>query len=111
MIMAILERLGGFGRLLSGMRRKTLIRAAAGLMLICPAGATEANALAISANIQATHVPYGTVLDPIFAGPASTQIVRIYTLRRFRDLDRTLSCGGGVPVYQGHPIARRTGQR
>ncbi len=41
-----------------------------------PAGAraSEADALAISANIQAVHLPYGTILDPIFSAPASNQI-------------------------------------
>jgi hypothetical protein len=52
------------------MLRKIHTWAAAGFVtwvLISPADASEANALAISANIQATHVPYGTVLDPYFA--------------------------------------------
>ena len=56
------------------------------------AKASEANALAISANIQATHVPYGTVLDPIFAGPASSQIVG-YT-----------RCGDSA-IWTGHYLA------
>jgi uncharacterized protein (TIGR03437 family) len=56
------------------------------------AAASEANALAISANIQATHVPYGTILDPIFAGPASTQIVG-YT-----------RCGDSA-IWTGHYLA------
>jgi uncharacterized protein (TIGR03437 family) len=54
--------------------------------------ATEADALAISANIQATHVPYGTVIDPIFASPASTQIVG-YT-----------RCGDSA-IWTGHYLA------
>ncbi len=36
--------------------------------------AAESDALAISANIQARHVPFGTILDPIFSAPDSTQI-------------------------------------
>ncbi len=40
-----------------------------------PAHASEADALAISANIQARHLPFGTILDPINASPASNQIV------------------------------------
>src|ERR1700683_1579687 len=56
------------------------------------AKASEANALAISANIQATHVPYGTVLDPIFAGPSSSQIVG-YT-----------RCGDSA-IWTGHYLA------
>lgn len=43
--------------------------------LIGPAWASEADALAISANIQAKHLPFGTILDPIYASAASDQIV------------------------------------
>jgi uncharacterized protein (TIGR03437 family) len=39
------------------------------------AQATEADALAISANIQAKHLPFGTILNPIYASPTSAQIV------------------------------------
>jgi len=37
--------------------------------------ATEADALAISANIQATHLPFGTVLNPIYNSATGNQIV------------------------------------
>jgi uncharacterized protein (TIGR03437 family) len=77
------------------MHRKRLTRAATGfaiVALVIPADATEANALSISANIQATHVPYGTILDPIFAGPASSQIVG-YT-----------RCGDSA-IWTGHYLA------
>lgn len=37
--------------------------------------AGEADALAISASIQARHLPFGTILDPIYASATSTQIV------------------------------------
>lgn len=37
--------------------------------------AAETGAVAISANIQAKHLPFGTVLDPMYASPTSTQIV------------------------------------
>src|SRR6267154_1517642 len=40
-----------------------------------PARSSEADALAISAAIQARHMPFGTVMDPIYASPSSTQIV------------------------------------
>ena len=40
-----------------------------------PASAAEADAVAISAGIQARHMPFGTILDPIYASPASNQIV------------------------------------
>jgi uncharacterized protein (TIGR03437 family) len=39
------------------------------------AQATEADALAISANIQAKHLPFGTILNPIYSSATSTQIV------------------------------------
>ena len=45
------------------------------LLPIVHVHATEADALAISANIQARHMPFGTVLDPIYASPASSQII------------------------------------
>ena len=40
-----------------------------------PAHAAEADAVAISAGIQARHMPFGTILDPMYATPASNQIV------------------------------------
>src|ERR1700690_40448 len=45
------------------------------LSLISPARESEADALQISANIQANHLPYGTILDPMFASATSDQIV------------------------------------
>src|ERR1017187_7773713 len=36
---------------------------------------SEPDAVAISANIQARHLPFGTLLDPIYASPTSGQIV------------------------------------
>src|SRR5947209_20489168 len=36
--------------------------------------ASEGDALAIGANIQARHLPYGAILDPIFALTNSDQI-------------------------------------
>ena len=44
-------------------------------LLILPARASEADALAISANIRARHMPFGTILDPVFASSSSEQIV------------------------------------
>ena len=37
--------------------------------------AAEPDAAAILANIQARHLPFGTILDPVFASPDSDQIV------------------------------------
>jgi uncharacterized protein (TIGR03437 family) len=42
---------------------------------VSPAQASEADALAISQNIQARHFPYFTVLDPAFDSPTGNQIV------------------------------------
>jgi uncharacterized protein (TIGR03437 family) len=44
-------------------------------VLLVRARAAEADALAISTNIQALHVPFGTVLDPIYAAANSSQII------------------------------------
>ncbi len=52
----------------------------------------EPDALAISATIQARHVPYGTILDPIFAGQANDQII---------DYTR---CGDSA-IWTGHYLA------
>jgi hypothetical protein len=52
----------------------------------------ESDALAILATIQARHVPYGTILDPIFAGPDSNQII---------DYTR---CGDSA-IWTGHYLA------
>jgi hypothetical protein len=49
----------------------------AGALLACApalAAGAEADALAISANIQARHLPFGTILDPIFTAPDSNGI-------------------------------------
>jgi uncharacterized protein (TIGR03437 family) len=51
------------------------ILAAAAMLGTSPARAAEADAVAISAGIQARHMPFGTVLDPMYATPASNQIV------------------------------------
>jgi len=47
------------------------------LLLVAAAGtslASESDALAISAAIQARHLPYGTIIDPVYAAPDSDQI-------------------------------------
>lgn len=40
-----------------------------------PARASEADALAISANIQAKHMPFGTILDPIYDSSTGNTVV------------------------------------
>src|SRR5438067_796304 len=62
------------------------------LFLCLPLFAGESDALAIDAIIQARHVPYGTVLNPIFAKPGSQQIVN-YT-----------RCGDSA-IWTGHYLA------
>src|SRR5664280_1218582 len=37
--------------------------------------ASEMDALSISANIQARHMPFATLLDPIYGSPTSDQII------------------------------------
>jgi hypothetical protein len=54
--------------------------------------AAESDALSILATIQARHLPYGTILDPIFAGPDSNQII---------DYTR---CGDSA-IWTGHYLA------
>ena len=56
------------------------------------AHAGEAEAIAISANIQARHLPFGTILDPVFAG---TTPDRISTYTR---------CGDSA-IWTGHYLA------
>ncbi|HXB73717.1 MAG TPA: hypothetical protein VNY05_36095 [Candidatus Acidoferrales bacterium] len=54
---------------------------AAAILCVCVCGAvreayaSEADAVAISAAIRARHFPFGTILDPIYTSPTSTQIV------------------------------------
>src|SRR5579862_2124669 len=68
------------------------------LLIVVGAGAvgaghaSEADALAISSNIQTRHLPFGTILDPIFASSASNQIVG-YT-----------RCGDSA-IWTGHYLA------
>src|SRR5262245_12050140 len=54
--------------------------------------ASEADAIAISQNIRARHMPFGTILDPIFATPDSDEIVG-YT-----------HCGDSA-IWTGHYLA------
>src|SRR5260370_32165464 len=65
----------------------TLVFAAAGAAL-----AAESDALAISIAIQARHLPFGTILDAVYASPDSNEIV---SYRR---------CGDSA-LWTGHYIA------
>jgi uncharacterized protein (TIGR03437 family) len=42
---------------------------------VCTAPASELDALTIDANIQARHMPFGSLLDPIYASSTSDQII------------------------------------
>src|SRR5437868_11258949 len=54
---------------------KTIFAAAVFTVVCAPALASDADAVAISAVIQARHMPFGTILDPIYASATSDQIV------------------------------------
>jgi uncharacterized protein (TIGR03437 family) len=54
--------------------RRTSLCATLLFSVVC-GWAAESDALAINANIQARHLPFGTILDPIFASSSSDQIV------------------------------------
>jgi hypothetical protein len=54
--------------------------------------ASEADAIAISQNVRARHMPFGTIMDPIFATPDSEEIVG-YT-----------HCGDSA-IWTGHYLA------
>jgi uncharacterized protein (TIGR03437 family) len=56
-------------------RSLILLTASSALILTVPSGrGAEADALAITANIQARHLPFGGILDPIFALTDSDEI-------------------------------------
>ena len=57
------------------MRIPMAILGAVAMLAGGPAHAAEADAVAISAGIQGRHVPFGTILDPMYASPTSNQIV------------------------------------
>src|SRR5688572_6372361 len=59
--------------------------------------ASELDATAISANIQQLHVPYGTMIDPVFASsdPASPDFTRLVSYSR----------AGDAAIWTGHYLA------
>ena len=73
------------------------VRIASGLVAVVAlfgsvAWASEADALAISDRIRQRHLPYGTILDPVFAASTSDEIVN-YT-----------RCGDSA-IWTGHYLA------
>lgn len=74
-------------------RPSLLLGVCSALILACPPSrAAEADAHAITANIQARHLPFGTILDPIFTLTDSDQIAS-YT-----------RCGDSA-LWTGHYLA------
>jgi hypothetical protein len=67
------------------------------LVAIRPLQASEADALTISQNIQQLHMPYGTILDPIFASsdPSSTAYSQVVGYTR----------AGDSAIWTGHYLA------
>ncbi len=45
------------------------------VLVLGPLMAAESDAVALAVNVRARHMPFGTVLDPIFASSASDQII------------------------------------
>ena len=64
----------------------------AAFVCVLPLVAAEPDALAISANIQARHVPYGVIMDPVFASPSSDDIIGY-------------SRAGDSAIWTGHYLA------
>jgi hypothetical protein len=73
-----------------GQYRYCLYVLALALAILC--WGCQSSALAISANIQARHMPFGTILDPIFTSPATNDIAG-YT-----------RCGDSA-IWTGHYLA------
>ena len=57
-----------------------------------PAYGSEQDALSISNNIQAFHMPYNVIIDPVFATPTSDEVV-------------SYSRGGNASIWTGHYLA------
>jgi hypothetical protein len=62
------------------------------LLAVYPLAASERDALAISAEIRQRHMPYGTILAPVYAAPSSNQIV-------------SYSRCGDSAIWTGHYLA------
>lgn len=62
------------------------------ILAVLPAWAAEQDALALSANIQQRHLPYGLILDPVFASAESPALVGY-------------ARGGDAAIWTGHYLA------
>ncbi len=72
----------------------------AGMLLTAAAAAvygSDLDAIRISSNVQRFHMPYGTILDPVFASsdPASPDYTRIIRYTR----------AGDSAIWTGHYLA------
>jgi uncharacterized protein (TIGR03437 family) len=69
----------GAARMRLPIRVGRLFRSFGALSCLCllavPARSSEADALAISSNIRAVHMPFGTILDPIYTAPNTNDIM------------------------------------
>jgi uncharacterized protein (TIGR03437 family) len=87
------RRASKYGAMETPYKRAVLLNACCAILFAAQSGrAAEADALAITANIQARHLPFGTILDPIFTLTNSDQIAG-YT-----------RCGDSA-VWTGHYLA------
>src|SRR5262249_12039556 len=77
--------------------RQTVLTAALLALWVQLAGASDSDAVRISTNIQQFHMPYGTVLDPVFASsdPNSSDYFRIVSYSR----------AGDSAIWTGHYLA------
>jgi hypothetical protein len=83
-------------RLRKGLAIAVLVTLQSTLLLILvegvPAYGSEQDALWISNNIQALHMPYNVIIDPVFATPTSAEVV-------------SYSRGGNASIWTGHYLA------
>ena len=86
--MRILLKKGLAGDILGTLQAMLLLLLAAGV----PAYGSEQDALWISNNIQALHMPYNVIIDPVFATPTSAEVV-------------SYSRGGNASIWTGHYLA------
>jgi len=62
------------------------------ILILAPLTASEQDAIAISDAVRMRHLPYGTIMDPVFATPASNQIL-------------SYSRCGDSAIWTGHYLA------
>ena len=80
--------------------------ALAGLVLACCG--CQSDALSIDATIPIRHLPFGGILDPIFASSIQRDHRRLHSLRRFGAVDRPLSGRRIVSLQSDQAIPPRS---